>query len=222
MIFKVKTTGVCEAKPNRIVLFFGFVNKSDTYEQVVELGAHNVNDFIKWMDEALHINDVKTLSYNITKENKRIEKITDGRREYEYVFSHYEHNQSASVEIPYDKVKLFTIINEVSKMVNGPTVHFEFKLSNDELEQLEKEATAVALNLAFNKANEIKKILDFKQCVCSQSEIVESFESTRTRNSDMQFECCAKMAAPVEEMANSIEPKDVTVRINVKSEFELF
>lgn len=227
MIFEVKTTGVCEAKPNLITFNLRFVYKDEVYEKAVDGIAKDIIEFHKLMKDYAKPEDFKTLRYSVERETKRVEhRNKKGETEYKYVFSHYEATQRIKLEIAYDKVKLFEIVQLVSQLGDkAPTVNFAFGLTDDAIAKLENECTEKALFLAKEKANAVVKSLKMNKAYFTKTSIVESFETYRTMESDtcykMAAERCLMSRDEIEDMAESMEPEDVRVEINMISEFEI-
>ena len=225
MIFTVKTTGVCQQKPNQIKFTLSFVQKSQTYNGAVEELAKQIIAFHKMMRAYAKPEDFKTYMYNVSKENKRVERPRiGGGTEYEYIFSHFEGRQTVTWEFPYNKVKLFEILSLISGLgEDAPQVQFVFGLNDEAIAALENQATEKAITLAKEKAESVKRTLAMNTAVYKKASIVEAFETYRERNSDMMMETafCSRKSRNINEMAESVEPQDVVVKINVISEFEL-
>lgn len=219
MVFEVKTTGVCEAKPNLITFNITFISKNDEYDEAVENLAKDIVKFHKKMEGYAKPEDFKTLSYCVDKRMKKVP-LKD-----QYVFSHYEATQVMKLEIPYNKVKLFEIMRLISEMEeNAPSINFVFGLANDEIVNLENECTSKALLLAEEKANAVANALKMNVVKFTKTAIVESFESYRSLSSythydEMAYKCARK--ASVEDLSESMEPEDIRVEINMISEFEI-
>lgn len=225
MIFEVKTTGVCEANPNLITFNLVFIHKSEEYEDAVDGIAKDVVKFHKKMKDYAKSEDFKTSTYRVERKTKRVEVPTKKGIEYKYEFSHFEAIQRVKWEMSYDKLKLFEILQLVSEMGDeAPTVNFAFGLTDDSIAKLENECTKKALLLAKEKANEVANTIKMASVKFVKTSIVESFETYRSLNSDTCYEVaykCAKVRGSSEELAESMEPEDVRVEINVVSEFEI-
>lgn len=219
MLFTVKTTGVSTMTPNLMKFTFNFSYRNVNYNQVVEETAKKIVDFYKAMKKYAKPTDFKTLRYRVSRETKRIEK---GRNDYEYVFSHYQSYQTVHLSLPYDKTILFTIMQMVSEMGDdAPAFDFSFGLTNESIAELENECTEKALLLAKEKAEATRKSLGFQTVAYKSASIVEEFETDRFLRSNVQYECVRSCKMSAEEMAESMDPEDVRVSINVISEFDI-
>jgi uncharacterized protein YggE len=224
MIFNVKTTGVCEAKPNLITFNLTFIHKNEEYEKAVDGIAKDIIEFHKMAKDYAKPEDFKTSTYRVERKTKRVEFPTNKGIEYKYEFSHFEATQRVRWGMPYDKIKLFEVLQLVSAMGdNAPTVDFNFGLTDDAIAKLENECTEKALFLAKEKANAVKKSLGMTDVKFEKTSIVESFETYRTLASNTSYEASCKRAqkSSPENLAKSMEPEDVSVKINIISEFEI-
>ena len=219
MLFTVKTTGVSTMMPNLMKFTFNFSYKNVNYNQVVEDTAKKIVNFSEAMEKYAKATDFKTLRYRVSRETKRIEK---SRNDYEYVFSHYQSYQTVHLSLPYDKLVLFTIMQMVSEMGDdAPAFDFSFGLTNESIAELENDCTEKALLLAKEKAEATRKSLGFQTVAYKSASIVEEFETDRFLRSNVQYECVRSCKMSTEEMAESMDPEDVRVEINVISEFDI-
>lgn len=228
MIFEVKTTGICEAKPDIITFNLTFIHKDEDYAKAVDGIAEDIIAFHKLVSNYAKPEDFKTLRYNVERKTKRVEYYNkkEGKTDYRYEFSHYEATQHVKWVTSYDKIKLFKVLQIVSEIgEDGPNVRFTFGLSDDEIAKLENKCTEKALILARSKANAVANTLKMSKVNVRKTTIVESFDTYRELESDTRYERaaakCLMSRADIETMSESMEPEDVKVEINVISEFEI-
>lgn len=225
MVFEVKTTGVCEAKPNLITFNLVFTHKDEKYDKVVDGIAKDIVEFHKIMKDYAKPEDFKTLKYSVERKTKRVEVPTKRGIEYRYDFSHFEATQIVKWEMACNKIHLFEILQMISNIgEDGPTVKFVFGLTDDAIAELENQCTEKALILAKEKAEAVRKTLGMSVSRFVKTSIVESFESYRTLDSNTYYDAAPKFLAcqsDIEGLAESMEPEDVRVEINVVSEFDI-
>ena len=102
--------------PNEIIISINFYKKGNSYEEVLNSGLMSVQNFVK---------DMKTRSF-VVREEQKYDNMTR-----EYSFDGFSFSQLASIKFDYDKTKLASIMEQLSKMENAPQCHVAFGVKDE-------------------------------------------------------------------------------------------
>ncbi len=201
----VQGKGVEYFTPNKIILNISFHTKGNSYDEVLDLGVKNVQRFV---DEIILKNgfnkqDLKTRSF-VIREEQKYDNTTR-----EYFFSGFSFNQSALLIFDYDKEKLANIMEQLSKLENAPSCHFDFGVWN------EKECRRQVLAKAYKDAKlQAQAIADaagktLKQCAkIDFKPFTTTYVSQTNFDGNMMFKSVDKAGAATA-IINTFTPEDV-------------
>lgn len=228
MILELKTSGQVKKAPTQIIFSLSFKEKSKDYSEVINKGASQIVEF-KEILKKLKINEdnFKTLSYNISTINNRVEEnkgFIDKEKTVKYVFSHYEITQTAKLNIDFDMEKMLNLMSLIAKMKKYPTYSFNFSIKDEERAELENKALEIAIKLANEKAEAIKKATNKDEYNMTDLSIVEHFQSYdnyRYSKTSMRSMECALNSVDIGELSQTITPEDISVEINIITKFNI-
>lgn len=112
--------------PDQVRLNLNFFVKETSYDEVLALGSQNVLEFVNTVltNQGFTKEDMKTKNFVIKKETK----YNESTKTYDFVG--YSYNQSATLKFDYDKSKLSTIMEEISKMSKPPFYKVDFTIKD--------------------------------------------------------------------------------------------
>ena len=99
--------------PNEIIISINFYKKGNSYEEVLNSGLMSVQNFVNniLLPNSFSKEDMKTRSF-VVREEQKYDNMTR-----EYSFDGFSFSQLASIKFDYDKTKLASIMEQLSKMV---------------------------------------------------------------------------------------------------------
>ncbi len=155
--------GNVKIKPDYVKIYLELTAESPIYSDALILGNKQIQDLKKAL-LSVHINedDIKTESFDVSAENKYIEKYNELTREKtsKRVFSHYECSQSIVIGIDFDNQVLNNVLNAITKSVSNPVINFNFTIKDEHAikDELLIKATSDALKKAklFCMASNVK------------------------------------------------------------------
>ncbi|MCI8331169.1 MAG: SIMPL domain-containing protein [Bacilli bacterium] len=138
----VEGTGTAKFTPNEIILKINFHVKGQSYNEVLELGVQNVNNFIHQIliPNGFNIDEMKTRTM-VIREEQKYDKNTQT-----YIKDGYSYNQEATIKFDYNKERLAKIMEQTSKIENAPMLNINFGVKN------EKECKKQILKIAYQEA----------------------------------------------------------------------
>lgn len=201
----VQGKGVEYFTPNKIILNINFYTKGNSYEEVLNLGVRSVQNFVNEIILKNNFNkqDMKTRSF-VIKEEKKYDNMTR-----EYSFDGFSFNQYALIKFDYDKEKLANIMEQLSKLENAPSCHFDFGVQD------EKECKRQVLAKAYKDAElQAQAIADasgktLKQCAkIDFKPFTTSYISQTNFEGNMMF-AKSERAGTAKTIINTFTPEDI-------------
>lgn len=124
----VEGKGVEYFTPDEVSLNINFKTTGNSYEEVLERGVSEVQDFINnlLLTNGFIKEDMKTRNFVIREENK-YDEVTRT-----YVPNGYSFNQSAILKFDYEKERLSKIMAEIPKLENAPSCQVYFKIKDEQ------------------------------------------------------------------------------------------
>ena len=208
MEIKVRGVGEKSFRPDAIKFKFQFSIKRSEYNQCLEDGTKNVENYFNFLKtKGFNKEELKTQSFNIYREthyNDKTKKYDEG----DFVFSFV-----CELIMDYNLELMAQIMEETSKINECPTYKVDFTLKD------EKQAIDELMKLAYKhaeyQANVISKASGkvLKDCVNVSFEPFEGSLSNSYGNMKMMAErCCANS---VDSIQNIFVPKDVELSFEV-------
>lgn len=202
-----KGIGIKKFAPEIIHLNFDFNVKSQVYDKALSDGVRTVDSFVQLLEKlGYKKTDFKTNSFRV------YEEIKYDPKKQENVRLGYIYNHNANMEFGYDIARLADIVQEISKLKDGPRVNIAFMLKNED------GAKSKCIDLAFknakSKAEAIAKSAGKKLKDCKKVSF-ETFDGTIQSNS--KFEGAAKMGVYADNMrvreaiGNVLVPEDIEI-----------
>lgn len=199
--------GIKKFVPEIIHLNFDFRIKSFTYENALSEGVKAVETFAKLLEKlGYKKSDFKTNSFRVYEETKY-----DAKKK-EDVRLGYIYNHDAHLEFDYDIPRLADLVQEISKLKDGPRANITFRLKNED------GAKSKCIDLAFknakSKAEAIAKSAGKKLKDCIKVSYEPFDEPIQSRSN---FEGLRKMGAYCEDNAlrgsieNVLVPEDIEI-----------
>ena len=192
-------------KPDEALFFFEFNVKGNSYEEVLSQGVNNVDLFIKniLLLNGFKMEDLKTRSF-VVREDYIYNEITRKNDFNGYIF-----NQSATLKFDYDKNRMATLMERISKMSNAPKYQLSFGIKN------EKECKRTILSKAYQDAKLQAEAIasaagkTLKDCVkVDFKPFTTTIVSESYLDSDMAYAKSARFgAAPT--IINTFTPEDI-------------
>lgn len=152
--------------PNQVILNLRFVTKEQSYEEALASGSANVLGFINTilLKYGFQKEDMKTNTFYIQEEKK----YDDDTNTYKLIG--YIYHQNATLKFEYDKEKLSSIMEDISKMAQPPFFEVNFtikdleKCKKDNLTKAYKDAEMQAFIIAQAAGTTLKQCIktDFK------------------------------------------------------------
>ena len=136
-------------KPDRVCLDINFYTLTKTYEEALEKGTANVEDFILGVLEKLGFNkeELKTRSFKVREET---EYNVDTKK---HEFKGFSYSQMAKLEMDYDMNRLGEFMEQVTKIQNPPRYQISFGIKNM------AQAKSLVMADAYAKAEEKAKMI---------------------------------------------------------------
>ncbi len=152
--------------PDETILNINFYTKGQSYEEALKEGVKNVENFINeiLLNNGFNKDEMKTRSF-VVKEDQKYNEITKI-----YEFNGYSFNQGAILKFDYDKEKIASIMEALSKLNNAPTCRINFGVKNEQeckrniLAKAYKDAEEQAQAIALASGKTLKQCMkvDFK------------------------------------------------------------
>lgn len=204
---EIYTQGIGEKRfsPEEIKINFNFKIHAKTYEQTLNEGIKKVDEFTKLLKKLNFKRETfKTLAFRVYEETK----YDKGKQKD--VLVGYIYNHDASLIFDYDMKRLSSLIQEISKLKDGPKANISFSLKNED--RAKSACIDKAYKNAKTKAEAIAKSAGKKLLECKKV----SFESFDEKvESATKFNGMAKMALQDSYSMHSIEniivPQDIEV-----------
>jgi Uncharacterized conserved protein len=203
-------------KPDKVILSINFYVKSNTYQNVLDKGANNVNHFVT--DTLPHFNftkeDLKTNRFNVRKET-RYNSVTKNHE-----FDGYSYSQNTRLEFDYDIEKLSEMMEAISKLEDSPVYEVNFGVKDEK--SYRDDLLAKAYQDAESKARAIASAAQKELRRCEKVDF-KSFGTDYTSSSRLgQGRYAYKQAAVMESdmvlrestanvLADTFNPEDIEV-----------
>lgn len=202
--------------PDEVRINFEFYTKGQTYEEALNNGVKNVQNFIENVLKVLGFSkdDMKTNSFVVSEEKKY-----DYKEEKEIKLG-FAYRQSASIKFDYSIDTIGKFMEEIKKISNPPKCKMLFTIKD--MEKVKNELLADAYIKAKEKAEIIarvaKKVL--KDCVKTDFRPFENSVFSKTNldaNALLSENAHFKVAkASVNEMiTNTFTPEDIEIEENI-------
>ncbi len=191
--------------PNEIIISINFYKKGNSYEEVLNSGLMSVQNFVNniLLPNGFSKEDMKTRSF-VVREEQKYDNTTR-----EYSFNGFSFSQLASIKFDYDKTKLASIMEQLSKMENAPQCHVAFGVEDEKecrrqiLAKAYKDAELQAQAIAEASGKTLKQCakIDFKP-------FTTSYVSQTTFEGDMMY-AKAERAGASTTIMNTFTPEDI-------------
>lgn len=201
----VQGKGVKYITPDEIILNINFYTKGNNYEEALNEGVKNVQNFVDQivLKNGFTKEEMKTRSF-VVREEQKYNEITRN-----YVMDGYSFNQIAKLKFSYDKERLANIIEELSKLYNAPNCQINFGVKDEK--ECKKQILAQAYKEAELQAQAIAEAAGktLKQCVkVDFKPFTTDYISQSNFNSDVAYNGSYKLgAAPT--IINTFTPEDI-------------
>ena len=150
---EIYTQGIGEKRfsPEEIKINFNFKIHAKTYEQTLNEGIKKVDEFTKLLEKLNFKRETfKTLAFRVYEETKY------DKEKQKDVLVGYIYNHDASLIFDYDMKRLSSLIQEISKLKDGPKANISFSLKNED------KAKSACIDKAYKNVNG-EAILDGKK-----------------------------------------------------------
>ena len=209
----VEGKAISYLKPDQVIINFDFIMKGNSYEEVLELGVKNVEDFIQnlILKNSFAKEDLKTRSFTIREDRK----YNEATRRYD--FDGYVYSQGAMLKFDYNASLLAHIFEELSKLATPPKAYVNFGIKN------ERECRKNMLGLAYKDAKEQAEMIalaagkTLQDCLkVDFKPIITSYISRSSFNGDMLYEKRAVGRGSTSEVITNIfTPEDIELTENL-------
>lgn len=190
--------------PNEVILNITFNVKGTSYEEVLNKGVKNVQNFVNeiLLKNGFKVEEMKTRNF-LVREDKKYNETTRT-----YILDGFSYSQSAKLEFDYDKEKIAKIMEDLSKLNEAPNCQIVFDVKNKQeckrkiiakaYKEAEQEAEAIALAAGKNLKQCVK--VDFKP-------FTTDYVSKTSFDSEMVYKSARVGAAPT--IINTFTPEDI-------------
>lgn len=191
--------------PDETILNINFYTKGQSYEEALKEGVKNVENFVNeiLLNNGFNKDEMKTRSF-VVKEDQKYNEIT---RSYE--FDGYSFSQSAKLKFEYNREKIASIMESLSKLNNAPACQINFGVKNEKeckrniLAKAYKDAEEQAQAIAIASGKTLKQCMkvDFKP-------FTTEYVSQTTFDSDLMYAEKAVFGA-AKTITNTFTPEDI-------------
>ena len=149
MEINVKGSGSIKIAPDQVRLYLSFDYKAMSYEDALNQGTNNVNVFVNQIliPNGFTIEDMKTTRFVIANNTE----YNESTRKYVHVGYRFE--QASMIKFDYDKEKMASLMEQISKLDNPPIYNVSFGVKDEE--SARKDLLAKAYDDAKTKAEAI-------------------------------------------------------------------
>ncbi len=191
--------------PDEAILKINFYTKGQSYEEALKEGVRNVEIFVNeiLLKNGFNKEEMKTRSFVVREDQK----YNEATRNYE--FNGYSFNQNANIKFDYDKDRIASIMESLSKLNNAPACQINFGVKN------EKECKRNILSKAYKDAEEQAQAIalasgkTLKQCMkVDFKPFTTEYVSRAGFDSDLMYAEKASIGA-AKTITNTFTPEDI-------------
>lgn len=203
----VQGKGIEFIKPDQVVLNINFYKKGNTYEEALEKGVANVQNFVNelLLTNGFQVEDLKTRSFRITEEYRYNSETR------EQIFDGFKFNQSATLKFDYNKEMLANMMVAISKLTDAPNININFGVKNEK--ECRRKVLAKAYDEAKNQAEAIAEAAGKTLTKCVKVDF-KPFTTSYLSEGDYgrDFMCAEKAAyGAARNIVNTFTPEDITI-----------
>ncbi len=123
----VQGKGDIRVKPDQIVMNISFQRKEKEYQEVLDRGVQQVEDFVTYIleENGFTKEQMKTTSFTICEETRYDEIMR------QQVFEGYCYRQQAVLTFDYDMKRLSKLMGEIAKLSNPPHYQISFGVKDE-------------------------------------------------------------------------------------------
>lgn len=204
----VEGVGTKKITPNEIILNLTFNYRNDNYNQVLKEGTEVVLNFINdvLIPNGFTKEDLKTSNFTVRENNK----YNETTKKYE--FDGYLFEQRSRLMFDYDKVKLASIMESISKFKDSPKCIINFNVKD------ERECRRSVLSLAYKdaeeQANAIAEAANKRLARCIKIDFkpfTTSYISSSNLDSDAMFYKKSAYNETASNIVNTFNPEDIVI-----------
>ena len=205
--------------PDEVEINLDFYTRADSYENALENGTKNVENFINDVLKKMDVNKetMKTRSFRVYEEKQYNYDIK------KYIKSGYAYTQQANIKFNYSMNIIAEFMDMVSKLKNPPKYHLLFNVKD--IKGCKDEVLGEAYNKAKEKAETIAKAAGKELKECVKTDFMPFEESVVSRSSlnsqDMYMEKEKSFGAPNFDMAKSTGVQDTIQTIFTPEDVEI-
>ena len=191
--------------PNEVILNIGFNTKGQSYEEVLSEGVKNVQKFVNelLLQNGFTTDDMKTRNF-VVREDQKYDEVTRT-----YLFDGFSFNQNATLKFDYNKERVAKIMEDLSKLDNGPACQINFGVKD--AKECKRKILSKAYKEAELQAQAIAEVAgkSLKQCVkVDFKPFTTDYISQTTFDSDMMYAKSARIGA-TPAIINTFTPEDI-------------
>lgn len=191
--------------PNEVILNIGFNTKGQSYEEVLSERVKNVQKFVNelLLQNGFTTDDMKTRNF-VVREDQKYDEVTRT-----YLFDGFSFNQNATLKFDYNKERVAKIMEDLSKLDNGPACQINFGVKD--AKECKRKILSKAYKEAELQAQAIAEVAgkSLKQCVkVDFKPFTTDYISQTTFDSDMMYAKSARIGA-TPAIINTFTPEDI-------------